>query len=251
LEPVVKKTVQDKRMKTTRPQKFQVIAIAIAACLSPGDLRARRQEQEPLCAVLGAMGEQLNVMEDYGGIKVIAITMVEDYVGESGREMIIPPVKEISNLVSTAYQSLGEEEDAACLSMCTMGEQSYGFEACLIQKAVEEQSLVEEYRTREEGEIAPRDALYPTMRVLSSSGKQPTHHRISAMHESTYQGDVHNGTYQEDRSCAKDVVMKRGEEKVKEEVKTEYRMKMEYPKMLYTRIFRPCPGVPDCPVSVS
>ena len=71
-----------------------------------------------------------------------------------------------------------------------------------------------EYRTREEGEI----------RVLSNSEKQQTHHRKSAMHESTCQGDVKHRTYQEDRSCAKDVVMKRGVEKVK----TEYRRQMEY-----------------------
>ena len=64
-------------------------------------------------------------------IKVIAIAVVEDYAGESGREMIIPPVQEISNLVSAAYLSLGEEEDAACLSMRAMGEQSHGFKACL------------------------------------------------------------------------------------------------------------------------
>ena len=77
------------------------------------------------------MGERVNVVEDYVGIKVIAITLVEDCVGESGREMIIPLVQEISNLVSAAYLSLGEEEDAACLSMRAMGEQSHGFKACL------------------------------------------------------------------------------------------------------------------------
>ena len=98
------------------------------------------------------------------------------------------------------------------------------------------------------GEIAPLDALYPTMRVPSDDEKQQTHHWMSAMHESTYHGDVKHGTYRGDRSCAKDVVMKRGVEKVK----TEYRRKMEYLKMLYTRIFRPLlPGCTGLPVSAS
>jgi hypothetical protein len=41
--------------------------------------------------------------------------------------------------------------------------------------------------TMEEGEIAPLDALYPTMRVLSNGEKQQTHNRMSAMYESTCQ----------------------------------------------------------------
>ena len=220
----MKKTVQDKRMKATYPQRIQFIAIA--ACPGQVDLRARRKDlgSSSACAVQGAREERENGVE-------------EDYVGESGRKMIIPPVQEISNLVRAAYLSQGEEEDATCLCMRTMGEQSHGFEAGLLQKAMEEQNLVE-YRTREEGEI----------QVLSKSEKQQTHHRMSAMHESTYQGDVKHGTYREDRSCAKDVVMKRGVEKVK----TEYRRKMEYLKMLYTRIFRPLlPGCTGLPVSAS
>ena len=52
-----------------------------------------------------------------------------------------------------------------------------------------EQRLVEEYGTREEEEIAPRDALYHTIRVPFGSVGQPTHHRISAMPESTHQED--------------------------------------------------------------
>ena len=75
------------------------------------------------------------------------------------------------------------------------------------QKAIEDNNLVEDHRTREEGEIAPLDALYPTMRVSSDGEKQQTHHRMSAMHESTYQEDVKNETYRENRSCAKNVVM--------------------------------------------
>ena len=94
-----------------------------------------------------------------------------------------------------------------------------------------------EYRTREEGEI----------RVLSNNEKQPTHHRKSATHESTYQG-VKQGTYQENGSCAKDVAMKKGVEKVK----AEYWRKMEYLEMLYTRIFQPLlPGFTGLPVSAS
>ena len=91
----------------------------------------------------------MNVVEDYVGIKVIAITVVEDCVWESGRDMIIPQVQEISNLVGAAYLSLREEEDAACLSMHTMEEQNHGFRACLRQNAMEEQSLVGDYRTGE------------------------------------------------------------------------------------------------------
>ena len=38
-------------------------------------------------------------------------------------------------------------EDAACLSMRAMGEQSHGFGACLSQKAMEEQNrVVDDYR---------------------------------------------------------------------------------------------------------
>jgi hypothetical protein len=75
------------------------------------------------------------------------------------------------------------------------------------QKAMEERNLVKDHKTREEGEIAPLDALYPTMRVSSDGEKQQTHQRMSAMHKSTYQEDVKTETYQEDRSCAKNVVM--------------------------------------------
>ena len=124
-------------------------------------------------------------------------------MGESGRDMITLPDQEITNLVNTAYRSLGDEEDAAYLSKA-MEEQNQGFRACLIQKAKEEWSLVGDYGTREEGEIAPRDTLYPTMRVLSDSEKQPANHMMSATHESTYEGDMSNGTYLENRSCSKD-----------------------------------------------
>ena len=54
-------------------------------------------------------------------------------------------------------------------------------------------------------EIAPLDALYPTIRVSSKDEKQQTLHRLSPMHESTYQEDMKNKTYQENRSCIKNV----------------------------------------------
>ena len=74
-------------------------------------------------------------------------------------------------------------------------------------KLFEEQNLVEDHRTREEGEIAPLDALYPMMQVLSDDKKQQTKHRMSPMHETTYQEDVKNETYRETRSSAKNMVM--------------------------------------------
>jgi hypothetical protein len=61
--------------------------------------------------------------------------------------------------------------------------------------------------TMEEGEIAPLDALYPTMQVLSDGEKQQTHNRMSAMYESTCQEDVKNKTKRDNRSCAKNRVM--------------------------------------------
>jgi hypothetical protein len=43
------------------------------------------------------------------------------------------------------------------------------------------------------------------MRVSSNDEKQQTLHRLSAMHESTYQEAVKNETYRENRSRAKNV----------------------------------------------
>ena len=37
-----------------------------------------------------------------------------------------------------------------------------------------------------EGEIAPLDALYPTIRVSSDDENKQTYHRMPAMHESTH-----------------------------------------------------------------
>jgi hypothetical protein len=67
------------------------------------------------------------------------------------------------------------------------------------------QKDVEDHKTKEEGEIAQLDALYPIMRVFSDLEKQQTLHRLYAMHESTYQEDVKNKTHRENRSCTKNV----------------------------------------------
>jgi hypothetical protein len=75
------------------------------------------------------------------------------------------------------------------------------------QRAMEEQNLVKDHRTMEEGEIAPLDALYPMMRLFSDGEKQQTQQSMSAMHKSTYQEGVKNETYRENRSCAMTVVM--------------------------------------------
>jgi hypothetical protein len=66
---------------------------------------------------------------------------------------------------------------------------------------------VKDHRTREEGEIAPLDALYPTMQVSSDGEMQQTHHRMTAMHESTNKEDVQNESYQETGSRAKTMMM--------------------------------------------
>jgi hypothetical protein len=69
------------------------------------------------------------------------------------------------------------------------------------------QRAMEDHRTSKEGVIAPLDSLYPTMRALSDGEKQQTHHRMPAMHESTYQEGVKDETYRENRSCAKKMMM--------------------------------------------
>ena len=85
--------------------------IAIAACLSQGDISVRGQEHESAsaCAVHGARGERDNE--------------VEDYVGGwgSGREMITPPIHDITNFVGAACLSQVNEEDTVCLSIRAMG----------------------------------------------------------------------------------------------------------------------------------
>ena len=145
-------------MKATFRKKILVIAIA-TACLSRGTQRARSKS----CAVLAAMLESHCTVGDLR-IKGIFITaVVEDYKGKSGREKIIPPVKDITSYVS-ACLSQGTEDDAACLSLRDMGEQSKMLMACL-SKAMEEQNLVEDHRARRED----RDT-------------ESTHHRLSDMY---------------------------------------------------------------------
>ena len=85
---------------------------------------------------------------------------VEAYIGKSGRKTITPAIHEITKGMNTACLSRKDEEDAACLNICD----------------VKEQRNMVNYRTRNEREIAPRDALYPMMRVLSDSEMQSTHH---------------------------------------------------------------------------
>jgi hypothetical protein len=65
--------------------------------------------------------------------------------------------------------------------------------------------VTEDHVNRKEGEMAPLDALYPTMRVSSNDEKQQTLHRISAMQESTHQKAVKNETYRENRGRARNV----------------------------------------------
>jgi hypothetical protein len=50
------------------------------------------------------------------------------------------------------------------------------------------------HKTKEEREIALLNTSYPTMRVSSDGEKRQTHHRMSAIHESTYQEDVKKTT---------------------------------------------------------
>jgi hypothetical protein len=75
---------------------------------------------------------------------------------------------EITNLVNAACQCQGDEEDAACLSNA-VEEQNYRFTACLIQKAMEELSLVEDYMGEEGGK--ERHGLRKTYDIESSKGE--------------------------------------------------------------------------------
>jgi hypothetical protein len=61
--------------------------------------------------------------------------------------------------------------------------------------------------TMKEGEIAPLDASFPTMRVPSDRRKQLTHNRTSAMHEISHRGTAEDNTYQENGNCDKKVLM--------------------------------------------
>ena len=58
-----------------------------------------------------------------------------------------------------------------------------------------------------EGEIAPLDALYPTIRVSSDDeNKKQTHYRMPAIHESTHQEDMQKEIDQENGSRAENVM---------------------------------------------
>jgi hypothetical protein len=71
------------------------------------------------------------------------------------------------------------------------------------QKTKHRMSAMHESTYKEDmKKIAPLDASYPTMRVNSDSNNQQTHDRKSDMHESTYQEDVMNKTNQENRMSA-------------------------------------------------
>ena len=188
MEPVDTETVQDERMKATFLNKILVIAIS-AACLSRG------MGEEAACQNLRDMGEQTKrvrmcltkkAMEDWhctmgdgNRVKVISITVgVDDYTGVSGRVKINPPVQEISSHV-TACLSQGDEEDAACLNLRVMGEQSKMLRACLIQKAMGEQIYgVKEYYMGVERERGKKrhGSLYTYDTSSIDEKLQPTHH---------------------------------------------------------------------------
>ena len=131
-----------------------------------------------------------------------------------------------------ALLSQGAREDAACLCMRAMEEQSQGFTACLSQKAMVEQigSLVEDSMGEEEGD---------NTRVLLKREEQPTHHSKSCVFDKAYRGNVIKVTVVEGKDNARDVV-KKGQE---EEAKKEKNLQMVHAAHLST----PSPsGVLDC-----
>jgi hypothetical protein len=71
-----------------------------------------------------------------------------------------------------------------------VGEQNQGFTACLIQKATEECSLVEDYMGEEGGK--ERQGSLKTYNIESSKERemQPHHKKKSSVFSETYQGDV-------------------------------------------------------------
>ena len=85
---------------------------------------------------------------------------VAAYIWKRGRETITPLVHELTKGMIAACVSRKDEEDETCLNIRNM----------------EVQRSMVNYRTRKEGEIAPRDALHPTMRVLPDSKMQSSHH---------------------------------------------------------------------------
>jgi hypothetical protein len=99
--------------------------------------------------------------------------------------------RQTHNRMSAMYESTNRED----VKNEPYQEQNHGSVTCHTTK------------TMKEGEIAPLDALYPTIRVLSDSKKLQTRNRMSAMNENTYRGDVKDKTYQENGNCAKNVLM--------------------------------------------
>jgi hypothetical protein len=81
--------------------------------------------------------------------------------------------------------SSNDEKQQTLHRMSTMPESTY-------QEAVKNETYRENGNNVKnvEGEIAPLDALYPTMQVLSDYEKQETTHKMSATYEITYKEDV-------------------------------------------------------------
>ena len=66
------------------------------------------------------------------------------------------------------------------------------------EEEVPDEEPPEDHMNKNEGKMAPLDALYPKMRVSTNDEKQKTTHRMSVIHESTHKEDVMTKTYQED-----------------------------------------------------
>ena len=124
-------------------------------------------------------------------------------------------------------------EDAACLSMRAMGEQSQGFEACLRQKTMGEQNrVVEDFR----GEMGEK-RHYAS--VLSNRLRQPTHQKNSSMYEEAEKGKVMIETHALDKYNSADVVQKGVKDGYEEEVKKEMILQMVHA----THLSAPLPRV--------
>ena len=62
-------------------------------------------------------------------------------------------------------------------------------------------------KTMKEGEIAPLDASYPDVRVLSDSKKQKTQDNMPAVNKNIDRGDVNDKTYRVNGNYTKNVLM--------------------------------------------
>jgi hypothetical protein len=93
------------------------------------------------------------------------------------------PIHETAQIVNTASLRQRDEEDAACLSIA-VEEQNHEFTACLIQKAVVEDYMVEEGGKERHGSLK-------TYKIESSKERelQPTHHKESSMFDEAYKGN--------------------------------------------------------------